>query len=531
MSDLVPVRRALLSVYDKSGLVELGQALAARGVELISTGGSARTLREAGLEVLDVSDVTGFPEMMDGRVKTLHPKVHGGLLALRDDAGHTASMEEHGIGAIDLVVCNLYPFEATVQQPGVTFPEVIEQIDIGGPSMVRSSAKNHRFVAIVTEPAQYEALLEDLDANDGATSAALRSDLARAAFARTAAYDAAIARWLAEQAEEPLPLTFSSAKREAVLRYGENPHQQAALYIDPLAPEGSLGRARLLQGKAISFNNYNDVDAAWALVREFDEPACVIIKHANPCGAAISNSIREAYERAVECDPRSAFGGIVALNEPLTVDLAMAMAVKERFFEVLIAPGIEPEALNVFHTPDAPKWGKSLRVLDAGTTETPTFGHNVRSIDGGFLVQTQDRSPFGDGCPQTVTETEPTPQQARDLKFAWMVAKHTKSNAIVLVKDGQAVGVGAGQMSRVEATQLAALRAQTYAEETGEKLDGLVAASDAFYPFNDGIEAALDVGAVALVQPGGSRNDENAIKLCNERGVAMWFAGNRHFRH
>lgn len=531
MSDLVPVTRALLSVYDKTGLVELGQSLAARGVELVSTGGSARTLREAGLEVKDVSDLTGFPEMMDGRVKTLHPKVHGGLLALRDDDGHVASMNEHGIGAIDLVVSNLYPFEATVQQEGVTFPEVIEQIDIGGPSMVRSAAKNHRFVAIVTDPSQYADLTAALDANDGATTAELRTDLARAAFARTAAYDSAISRWLAEQAGEALPLTFASAKREAVLRYGENPHQEAAIYIDPMAPEGSLAAATLLQGKAISFNNYNDVDAAWSLVREFDEPACVVIKHANPCGAAISNSIREAYERAVECDPRSAFGGIVALNEPLTVDLATTMAVKERFFEVIIAPVVEPEVLAVFNSPDAPKWGKSLRILDANTPDTPVFGHDVRSIDGGFLVQTRDRQAFGEGCPKSVTKVEPTPQQARDMRFAWTVAKHTKSNAIVLAKDGQAVGVGAGQMSRVEATELAAGRARRFSEETGVSLEGMVASSDAFYPFNDGIEAALDVGAVALVQPGGSRNDPKAIELCDERGVAMWFAGNRHFRH
>ncbi len=532
MSDLVSVQRALLSVYDKTGLVELGQALAARGVELLSTGGTARALRDAGLEVKDVSEETDFPEMMDGRVKTLHPRIHGGLLALRDDDGHVASMDEHGIRAIDMVVCNLYPFEDTVRQEGVAFQDVIEQIDIGGPSMVRSAAKNHRFVAIVTDTAQYEDVLAELETNDGALSIDLRRKLAAAAFARTAAYDGAIGRWFAEQTGDTLPASIGSARRTQTLRYGENPHQEAALYVDPLAPHGSLAAATVLGGKALSFNNYGDVESAWALVREFaGEPACVVIKHANPCGAALAATPLEAYEAAVACDPRSAFGGIVALNRPLTKDIAAAMAVKDRFLEVVIAPGVDEDAYGVFLADDAPKWGKSLRVLDAGTAETPPFGHDVRSIDGGLLVQTRDRQAFGEGAPKTATKTEPTEQQARDMHFAWRVCKHVRSNAIVLAKDGRAVGVGAGQMSRVEATEIAVIRAKRYAEETGHSLDGMVAASDAFYPFNDGIEAALDAGASALIQPGGSRNDENAIRLCDERGVPMWFAGNRHFRH
>ncbi len=531
MSDLVTIRRALLSVFDKSGLVELGQALASRGVELLSTGGTARTLREAGLEVKDVSEETGFPEMLDGRVKTLHPRIHGGLLGLRDNPEHVATMAEHDIKPIDLVVVNLYPFEATIQKEGVTFEEVVEQIDIGGPSMVRSAAKNQGGVAILTDPAQYQTLMSELDRHDGACSADLRRQLMGAAYARTAAYDAAIARYLAEQSGEAFAASYGPAVQRDSLRYAENPHQSAAVFVDPLAPEGSLAAAKLLQGKAISFNNYGDVDSAWALVREFEQPACVVIKHANPCGAAIADTPLAAWERAVACDPRSAFGGIVAFNRPLTVEMAKAMAVPERFLEVLIAPVIEEGALDVFQSDQTPKWGRSLRVLEAGNATTPPFGVDVRSIDGGLLLQTRDRAPFGGGGPKPVTERLPTEDETRDMGFAWLVCKHVRSNAIVLAKDGQAMGVGAGQMSRVEATELAVRRGQRFAEESGLSLEGCVVASDAFYPFNDAIEVALDVGARAVVQPGGSRNDERAIQLCNERGVAMWLAGNRHFRH
>ena len=533
MSDLVTIRRALLSVFDKSGLVELGQALASRGVELLSTGGTARILREAGLEVKDVSEETGFPEMMDGRVKTLHPRIHGALLGLRDNPEHVSTMAEHDINPIDLVVVNLYPFEATIQKGGVSFEEVVEQIDIGGPSMVRSAAKNQGGVAILTDPAQYQTFMSELDRHDGACSADLRRQLMGAAYARTAAYDAAIARYLAEQSGQPFAVSYGPAvQRGDMLRYGENPHQSAAVFVDPLAPEGSLAAAKLLQGKAISFNNYGDVDSAWALVREFEEPACVVIKHANPCGAAIADTPLEAWERAVACDPRSAFGGIVAFNRPLTVEMAQIMAIPERFLEVLIAPGIEDGALDVFQSDQTPKWGRSLRVLDGGNATTEPFGVDVRSIDGGLLIQTRDGAPYGGGGPKPVTERVPTDQEARDLAFAWLVCKHVRSNAIVLAKNGQAMGVGAGQMSRVEATELAVRRAERFIEESsGLSLEGCVVASDAFYPFNDAIEVALDAGARAVVQPGGSRNDERAIQLCNDRGIAMWFAGNRHFRH
>ena len=440
-------------------------------------------------------------------------------------------MAKHGIAGIDLVVCNLYPFEATVRRAGVAFADVIEQIDIGGPSMVRSAAKNHRWVTIVTDPGQYDDLCAELETNDGATSLGLRRRFASAAYARTGAYDAAIARWFGEQEGDILPLAMGPAVRAASLRYGENPHQEAAVYVDPLAPEGSLAAARLIGGKAISFNNYGDVDAAWALVREFDQPACVVIKHANPCGAAIADTLDAAYERAVACDPRSAFGGIVAFNRPLTLEVARAMAVKARFFEVAIAPGVEAGVPEVFTSEGAPAWGKSLRLLDAGTAATPPFGHDVRSIDGGLLVQTRDRQAFGDDAPRAVTKRAPDAAEARDLDFAWRVCKHVRSNAIVLAKGGRAVGVGAGQMSRVEATEIAVTRAERFAAESGESLAGCVVASDAFYPFNDAIEVALAVGARAVVQPGGSRNDDAAVALCDARDIAMWFAGHRHFRH
>lgn len=531
MSDLVPIRRALLSVHDKSGLVDLARALGARGVELISTGGTARALRAAGLVVREVGEETGFPEMLDGRVKTLHPKVHGALLALRGNDEHVAALAAHAIRPIDLVVVNLYPFEATVRRDGVTREEAVEQIDIGGPAMVRSAAKNHAYVAVLTDPEQYADLAAALAAHAGATPLALRRRWAAAAYARTGAYDASIHRWLAAAEGAALPEAFGPARRTAVLRYGENPHQQAALYRDPLAGPGSLAAARVLGGKALSFNNYGDVDAAWALVREFDDPACVVVKHANPCGVAIAGSVREAYEEAVRCDPRSAFGGIVALNEALTVDLANDMAVPERFFEVLVAPEVEEAAAAAFRSASAPAWGRSLRLLEAGDPQTRPLGLDVRSLDGGLLVQTRDDALYGPGAPVVASARAPTPREARDLDFAWRVVRHVRSNAIVLAKGGRALGVGAGQMSRVEATELAVRRARRYAEENGEDLAGMVVASDAFYPFNDAIEVALDAGATAVVHPGGSRNDERAIALCNARGVALWHAAHRHFRH
>jgi phosphoribosylaminoimidazolecarboxamide formyltransferase/IMP cyclohydrolase len=524
------VRRALLSVHDKTGLVDFARALADRAVALISTGGTARALREAGLDVTDVSDVTGSPEMMDGRVKTLHPRVHGALLALRDAPSHVRAMREHGIEPIDLVVVNLYPFEATVAREGVVYEEAIEQIDIGGPAMIRSAAKNHRSVGVVTDPAQYPVVLADLETNGGVLSDATRAALARAAFARTSAYDAAVSAWLARQAGEPFPPGLGTARRVTTLRYGENPHQRAALYAEPDAARGSLVRSRVRAGKELSFNNYGDAEAAWALVREFDEPACVVVKHANPCGVAVRAAIRDAYERAVACDPRSAFGGIVALNRPLDAALATAMAVPERFLEVLVVPAVEPEALEVFRSTAAPKWAASLRVLETGGVAGPA-GPDVRAVDGGYLVQDRDRLVFPPEGPRVVTRRAPTDAEAADLRFAFAVAKHVRSNAVVFAKDRQAVGVGAGQMSRVEATELAAMRARRWAEAEAASLEGMVVASDAFYPFNDGIAAALDAGATAVVQPGGSRNDGAAIRLCDERDAAMWFADLRHFRH
>jgi len=528
---LPQVKRALLSVHDKTGLVAFAQVLAQRGVALISTGGTAKALRDAGLAVTDVSQVTGFPEMMDGRVKTLHPKIHGGLLALRDAATHVEAMRQHAIEPIDLVVVSLYPFEATVAKVGVTREEAIEQIDIGGPAMIRSAAKNHRSVGVVTDPAQYEGVLADLAQHDGRLSQVLRERLALAAYARTSAYDAAISSWLALQAGEALPPVLGTAKKALTLRYGENPHQEGALYLDPAAPDGSLVRARVLGGKELSFNNYGDAEAAWALVRELSEPACVVIKHANPCGTAMRPTLRAAYEAAVACDPRSAFGGVLALNRPLSVELARAMAVPERFFEVLVAPGLEEGAEAVFLAPSAPKWGRSLRLLDAGRVYARPAGLDVRGIDGGYLVQQRDGALFETGYPRTVSKRAPSEREAKDLAFACAVVKHVRSNAIVLAKDLTAVGVGAGQMSRVEATELAVLRARRWAKESGGSLAGCVVASDAFYPFNDGIEAALEAGATAVAQPGGSRNDEAAVALCDARGAAMWFTGRRHFRH
>ncbi len=531
MPELVPLRRALLSVSDKTGLLDLARALAARGVDLVSTGGTARALRDAGLAVRDVSDLTGFPEVMDGRVKTLHPKVHGALLARRDLAEHARAIAAHGIESIDLVVCNLYPFEATLRRADVPAEGVVEEIDIGGPSMTRSAAKNHEWTAIVVEPAQYEGLLRELDARDGATSFAYRRALAARAFARTAAYDAAIARWFQTEIGEPLPFGFGPATKSRDLRYGENPHQVAAFYVDPLAPAGSLAAARVLGGKELSYNNIGDADAAWALVREWSEPACVVVKHANPCGVALGASALEAWERALACDPRSAFGGVVALNRPLTPDVARAMAVPERFLEVLVAPGIRDDAAARFVAEGAPAWGASLRLIDAATVGRGVHGLHVRSVDGGLLVQGADAAGADDTTWQVVTARAPDPREAADLAFAWRVVKHVRSNAIVLAKDSQALGVGAGQMSRVEATEIAVLRAQRMAEEASATLAGCVVASDAFYPFNDAIERALDAGATAFIQPGGSRNDARARALCDERGVAMVITGRRHFRH
>ena len=529
MSDLHPVRRALLSVSDKSGLVDLAQALSARGVELLSTGGSAKTLRDAGLTVKDVSEVTGFPEMMDGRVKTLHPMVHGGLLALRDDEGHVASMTEHGIGAIDLLVVNLYPFEATVAK-GADYATAIENIDIGGPAMIRAAAKNHQFVNVVVDVEDYDALLAELDANDGQTSYEFRQKLALTAYARTGAYDAAVSTWMANALGETTPRRRVFAGTLAqTLRYGENPHQSASFYVDGATRPG-VAHAEQLQGKELSYNNINDTDAAFELVSEFtpeDGPACAIIKHANPCGVARGATLSEAYSRAFDCDRTSAFGGIIALNQ--TLDADTAKQITEIFTEVVIAPGADDAAREIF----AAK--KNLRLLlTEGLSDPSALGLAIKQVTGGYLVQDRDNGRVDEWELKTVTKRQPTAEELKDLLFAWKVAKHVKSNAIVYVKDGATVGVGAGQMSRVDSTRIAARKSQDMAEVLG--LDtpltkGSVVASDAFFPFPDGLLTAAEAGATAVIQPGGSMRDDKVIEAADEAGLAMVFTGMRHFRH
>ncbi|MEL6596680.1 MAG: bifunctional phosphoribosylaminoimidazolecarboxamide formyltransferase/IMP cyclohydrolase [Pseudomonadota bacterium] len=529
MTDLVPLRRALLSVSDKAGLVDLGKALAARGVELLSTGGSAKALREAGLEVKDVAEVTGFPEMMDGRVKTLHPAVHGGLLALRDNDDHVAAMAEHGIGAIDLLVVNLYPFEATVAA-GAGYDDCIENIDIGGPAMIRAAAKNHGFVSVVVDVEDYAPLLAELEDNDGATSLAFRKTLAQNAYARTAAYDAAVSNWMADAIGQTAPRRRAVAGTLAqTLRYGENPHQTAAFYTDGSARPG-VATAEQLQGKELSYNNINDTDAAFELVSEFlprDGFACAIIKHANPCGVAQGKTLKEAYTRAFDCDRTSAFGGIIALNS--TLDGDTAEAISEIFTEVVIAPGAHQEARDIF----AKK--KNLRLLlTPGLANVRDGNMTVRQVSGGLLLQDKDNGYVGLDDLKTVTKRAPTEAELKDLLFAWKVAKHVKSNAIIYVKDGATVGVGAGQMSRVDSARIAARKSQDMAEAMGldqALIQGSVVASDAFFPFADGLMAAAEAGATAVIQPGGSMRDDDVIAAADEAGLAMVFTGMRHFRH
>jgi phosphoribosylaminoimidazolecarboxamide formyltransferase/IMP cyclohydrolase len=526
----VKIARALLSVSDKTGLVELARALAGHGVELVSTGGTARTLREAELEVRDVAELTGFPEMMDGRVKTLHPMVHGGLLAVRDDPAHAAAMAEHGIGAIDLVVVNLYPFAQTVAR-GAAREEIIENIDIGGPSMVRSAAKNHAHVAIVTDPADYAELVATLDESGGMTSLELRRRLAAKAFAATAAYDGAIAQWFAfadQGAAFPETLTLTMSRADE-LRYGENPHQQAALYL-PQGPHGrGIAQARQVQGKALSYNNYNDADAALELVGEFRGagPACVIVKHANPCGVAAGASLVEAYEAAFACDTVSAFGGIIAVNTSL--DAAAAEAMTQIFTEVVIAPDADEAAREIF----ARK--KNLRLLLTGDLADPARpGLTLKSIAGGWLVQTRDNGRVGEEALKVVTKRAPSQQELADCLFAWTVAKHVKSNAIVYAQGGATAGIGAGQMNRLESARIAAWKAKDAAEKAGwaePRTIGSAVASDAFFPFADGLLAAAEAGATAVIQPGGSIRDEEVIAAADEAGLAMVFTGMRHFRH
>jgi len=521
---VVRIERALLSVSDKAGLVDLARALHDLGVELLSTGGSATALRLAGLPVTEVADHTGFPEVMDGRVKTLHPRVHGGILARRDV--HADEMAAHGIPPIDLVVSNLYPFESTVLS-GADVPTCVENIDIGGPAMVRAAAKNHDFVVILTSPVQYEDFLAELGENDGGTTHAFRRRCAQRAFAHTAAYDAVVSNWLADQIGEAFPPTMAFAGRlRQPLRYGENPHQRAAFYADPIARSG-IATATQVQGKELSYNNLNDTDAAFELAAEFDRPAVVIVKHANPCGAAVADAPAEAYRRALRCDPVSAFGGIIALNRPL--DRETAELIAGLFAEVVIAPDADADACAAL----AAK--KNLRLLLTGGMPDPAApGRAVRSVAGGYLVQSRDGGRIEARDLQIVTRRAPTDAELADLLFAFRVAKHVKSNAIVYAKDGATVGVGAGQMSRVDSARIAAWKGAEAARLEGlaePLVKGSVVASDAFFPFADGLLAAAEAGATAVIQPGGSVRDQEVIAAADEKGLAMVFTGMRHFRH
>ncbi len=534
------IKTALLSVSDKSGLVELARGLAGFGVTLLSTGGTAKLLGERGIKVTEVSDHTGFPEMLDGRVKTLHPKVHGGILARRDLPSHVSALEIAGIKAIDLVVVNLYPFSQTVARPGCTLEEAIENIDIGGPAMVRSAAKNHQHVAVVTDPADYAAILSEMQEASGAIGLPTRFKLAQKAFSHTAAYDGAISNYLTAldaggaRAAFPARLNLSFELVQA-LRYGENPHQHAAFYRDLAPAPGSLARYTQLQGKELSYNNIADADAAWECVKAFDSfdnnAACVIIKHANPCGVAIAASALEAYQLAFATDPTSAFGGIIAFNREL--DAATAAAASGKFVEVLIAPAVSAGAKEVLAKKE------NVRVLEvplsSPLTPLPEGEGNVvnalrceyKRVGGGLLVQTPDRATVGAAQLKVVTKVKPTSQQQDDLLFAWRVAKYVKSNAIVFAGNGRTLGVGAGQMSRVDSARIAAIKAK----QAGLTLAGSVAASDAFFPFRDGLDVVADAGAVAVIQPGGSLRDEEVIVAADERGIAMVFTGYRHFRH
>ncbi len=530
MTDLVPVRRALISLSDKSGLEELAAGLARHGVEIVSTGGTAAILRQKGAAVRDISDLTGFPEMMDGRVKTLHPKVHGGLLGVRDNPEHAAAMEKHDIAPIDLVVVNLYPFLNAVMT-GADRDTIIENIDIGGPSMVRSAAKNHAHVAIVTDPEDYSALLNELDTLGGSTSLELRKKLAAKAYALTAAYDSTISQWFAfADQQERWPETWTRASTlKTPLRYGENPHQQAALYL-PVGPSArGVAQAEQVQGKELSYNNLNDANAALELVSEFrdGEPTVVIVKHANPCGVASRATLLNAWKEALACDSVSAFGGIVATNRPL--DAPTAEAITAIFTEVVVAPDADDEAKAIF----ARK--KNLRLLLTGNLPDPSRGgQNIAVIAGGILVQDRDNGVITRDQLKCVTKRQPTDRELADCLFAWTVAKHVKSNAIVYARDGVTAGIGAGQMNRRDSARIAAIRAREAAEANGwdePRTIGSAVASDAFFPFADGLLAAVEAGASAVIQPGGSIRDEEVIAAADEAGVAMLFTGMRHFRH
>lgn len=529
MSQRRPVRRALLSVSDKAGIVEFAQALSQRGVELLSTGGTARLLAEANLPVTEVSDYTGFPEMMDGRVKTLHPKVHGGILGRRgqDDA----IMAEHAISPIDMVVVNLYPFAQTVAREGCSLEDAVENIDIGGPTMVRSAAKNHKDVAIVVKSSDYQAIVAELDANEGSLTLETRFDLAIKAFEHTAAYDSMIANYFGSlvpayhgESKDPagrFPRTLNlNFIKKQDMRYGENSHQQAAFYIEEEIKEASVATAAQVQGKALSYNNIADTDAALECVKEFDEPACVIVKHANPCGVAVSGSVLEAYNLAYKTDPTSAFGGIIAFNRELDAETAQAI-ISRQFVEVIIAPSASEEALKITATK------QNVRVLVCGQWQKRTAGLDFKRVNGGLLVQDRDLGMVTAGDLRVVTKRQPTEQELHDALFCWKVAKFVKSNAIVYARDNMTIGIGAGQMSRVYSAKIAGIKAS----DEGLEVKGSAMASDAFFPFRDGIDAAAEAGVSCVIQPGGSIRDDEVIAAADEHGIAMIFTDMRHFRH
>ncbi|EPI8788570.1 bifunctional phosphoribosylaminoimidazolecarboxamide formyltransferase/IMP cyclohydrolase [Vibrio parahaemolyticus] len=530
MNNARPIRRALISVSDKTGIVEFAQALAERGVDILSTGGTARLLAEQGIAVTEVSDYTGFPEMMDGRVKTLHPKVHGGVLGRRGQDDDV--MEKHGINPIDMVVVNLYPFAETVAKEGCTLADAVENIDIGGPTMVRSAAKNHKDVTIVVNASDYDRVIAEMDANDKSLTLETRFDLAIAAFEHTAAYDGMIANYFGTMVpsygenkegdeESKFPRTFNQQfEKKQDMRYGENSHQAAAFYVEANPQEASVSTARQIQGKALSYNNIADTDAALECVKEFNEPACVIVKHANPCGVALGKDILEAYNRAYQTDPTSAFGGIIAFNQELDAETASAI-VERQFVEVIIAPSVSAEAIEVV----AAK--KNVRLLECGKWSTKTTGFDVKRVNGGLLVQDRDQGMVSLDDLKVVSKRQPTDEELKDALFCWKVAKYVKSNAIVYAKGDMTIGVGAGQMSRVYSAKIAGIKAA----DEGLEVAGSVMASDAFFPFRDGIDAAAEAGIKCVIQPGGSMRDDEVIAAADEHGMAMIFTGMRHFRH
>ena len=534
----ITIKTALISVSDKRGVVDFAKALAQMGVKIISTGGTAKKLSESGVPVTNIDAVTGCPEMMDGRVKTLHPRIHGGLLALRDKPEHVEAMRQHGISPIDLVCVNLYPFEQTVANPGCTFEEAMENIDIGGPSMIRSAAKNHKFVTVVTNPDQYPRVIEQMRGNNGAVASRLREELARVAFGLTATYDAAIAKYLNNQAGIEFPDRVAIAlTKEAALRYGENPHQTAALYKLPRSSEPSVSNGKLMVGETeISFNNLLDANAAFELVKEFDEPAAVVVKHLNPCGCALDEDINVAYRKAYEGDVVSAFGGIIALNRPVDVELARtvmesysrfgkALGAEGFFAEVIIAPKFDEDAIQIIRT--LKTWGGRVRLIETGPIDRAKIDvgeYDVRHIVGGLLLQKRDLVGWEPNVLTFPTKARPTPEQLEDLRIAWLVAKHAKSNTIVLARNKKILGVGVGQMNRVESGQIAIRHA-------GDEAKGAAMASDAFFPFPDNVEQAAAAGVAAIVQPGGSKKDEDVLAAADQHGIAMVFTGKRHFLH